>query len=176
MKKYTQFKNKQKLARALGEIGLTVHGAKKWLNEAATEAAATDKNPASTCRVKVIENFEDSPASVCDSITSWLSDFEKAYTETDNSCDKSSIEKDLNKWLNGVKPESNKPATHSTKVIKDFEELPASNVKFFPAATKLDKPKLFVGGEAVKGDFKAVYTCDTQTGKTTLQVEFVDPL
>jgi hypothetical protein len=156
MSKYTTLKNKQRLAKALDEMGMTVDEAKQWLAE------ATDQQAKQTSRCFNTKSkpsgkscFPDTSLDDQLAFAFWFKEHEDAYAET-KAAEKCSLDAEK-----PTTPQGNK----SSK----------SNVTFVPGDSH-NESLLFVGGTQVQGDFKACYTYDSASGKATLQVEFADLL
>lgn len=152
MSKYTTLKNKQKLAKALEEIGMTVDEAKQWLAEAVNQQAAQTAhcfNPKHKATSKSC--FPEGSLDEQLAFAFWFKEHEDAYAEAATTAN-----------YNAVQP--------SKQPEKD-----KSNVTFIPGNAQ-NKPLLLVGGAQVLGDYKACYFFDSNSGKSTLQVEFIDPI
>lgn len=157
MSKYIELKNKQRLAKALAEIGMTPDDAKQWLSEA-TEQPACPVNAKSKSKASSKSCFIDNNLSEQLDFAFWFKEHADAYAEpqTDKKCTTTC------KSSTPVYPNK---ASKSNK----------SNVTFVPGDSQ-NTSALYVDGVKVQGDFKACYTYDSTSGKAVLQVEFIDLL
>lgn len=153
MSKYIQLKNKQRLAKALSEIGMTVDEAKQWLQEATTQQKETPEPKASADM--------DDALDIAAYLSVWFKDHENAYTAAPAAAPEPA-QQTVKKCSGAVSP-CNVP------------EPAKSNVTFIPGNAQ-NKALLLVGGVAVLGDFKACYSFDSTSGNSTLQVEFINPV
>jgi hypothetical protein len=151
MSKYIQLKNKQRLAKALSEIGMTVDEAKQWLQESSAQQKETPEPKASADM--------DDALDIAAYLSVWFKDHENAYPTAATPA----------------------PAQPTAKKCSgaagpcNVSESAKSNVTFIPGNAQ-NKALLLVGGVAVQGDFKACYSFDSTSGNSTLQVEFINPV
>jgi len=156
MSKYTTLKNKQKLARALEEMGMTVDEAKQWLSEAADQQTKQTSRCFNTkSKPSGKSCFSDTSLDDQLAFAFWFKEHEDAYQETKTA------EKCV---LNAEEPAT--PQTNKTS---------KSNVTFIPG-TAQTKALILVNGVEVLGDYKLNYSYNTVEKKSVLQVEFLDPL
>lgn len=160
MSKYNSLRNKQKLAKALEEIGMTIEEAKRWLS------AAPQFCPENSCDGRKTADSCDSNQAT---FPFWTQQHEEEYDGVHTSSTDSELEqflKDLTTKL-CENPTKAKPCTQSAAKQ-------ASNVTFVAADDK-GKVAVCVGGVRVTGEYRASYIFESECGQAVLQVEFVQP-
>jgi len=166
MSKYIQLKNKQRLAKALAEINMTVEEAKQWLADAADEQVNTAKQ---CMNQKVCINNQDVEDQLA--FAFWYNEHADEYSDKAEKCVQS----------RKSCPTSRKYADAVSRLVKDIESAAppalklASNVAFVPGSATI-KPRLIIAGQEVTGNYRLNYSCDNgPVPVSALIVEFIDP-
>jgi len=172
MSKYNSLKNKQKLAKVLDEIGMTIDDAKRWLASAPRLCQETPCNGSKTTTTD--DDIDQS------TFPFWT----RQHAEEYNEC-KDSTTSELEQFLKDLLPKlcENPDKCSSSKSCEKAVESSAtnhcatkqaSNVTFV-AADDNGKVDICVGGVRVTGEYRATYVFDSEQKQATLQVEFVQP-